>query len=117
VVCIGTVKSQPDLVARAQELGVDLPNPLDPGPEGFVLASKKIDGRQMVLAIASDRRGVLYAVGEILRRMVGRGAAVAFPIELNVRSAPRCPVGAASGAQARSLCGPRGQAERVSKGL
>lgn len=92
VICIGTMKSQPELTARAQELGIDLPGPLDPGAEGFVLASKKVHGQQTVLAIGSDRRGVLYAVGEILRRMVGRGDAVAFPSELNVRCAPRWPV-------------------------
>jgi len=92
VVCIGTLQSQPELAARAHELGVELPRSLDPGTEGFVLASKKSHGRQVVLAIGSDRRGVLYAVGEILRRMVGRGEAVVFPTELNVRCAPRWPI-------------------------
>lgn len=92
VLCIGTLQSQPELAARAHELGVELPRTLDPGTEGFVLASKKSHGRQVVLAIGSDRRGVLYAVGEILRRTVGRGEAVAFPTELNVRCAPRWPI-------------------------
>jgi hypothetical protein len=92
IVLLGTVASQPELAARAHELGVDLPSPLDPGPEGFVLVSKKFRGRQLVLTIGNDRRGVLYAVGEILRRMVGRGNAVLFPNELSVRCAPRWPV-------------------------
>jgi hypothetical protein len=92
VICVGTLKSQPELAARAHELGVDLPSPLDPGPEGFVLASKKVHGQQLVLALGSDRRGVLYAVGDILRRMVGRGNAVAFPADLQLRCAPRWPI-------------------------
>ena len=49
-----------------------------------MLASKNRHGRQIVLAIGSDRRGVLYAVGENLRRMVGRGNAVLFPAELEL---------------------------------
>jgi hypothetical protein len=92
VLCIGTLQSQPELAAHAHELRVDLPRPLDPGAEGFVLASKKSHGRHVVLAIGSDRRGVLYVVGEILRRMVGRGDAVMFPTELNLRCAPRWPI-------------------------
>ena len=86
VICIGTLTSHPELATRAHDLGVVPPGGLDPGEEGFVLASKNRHGRQIVLAIGSDRRGVLYAVGEILRRIVGRGDTVLFPAELDLRS-------------------------------
>jgi hypothetical protein len=92
LVCIGTLASHPELASHAREVGVSPPEKLDPGAEGFVLASKKVHGRQIVLAIGSDRRGVLYAIGEILRQMVGRGGEVAFPESLNLRCAPRWPV-------------------------
>ena len=92
VVCIGTIPSHPELATRAKEFGVAPPSEFDPGAEGFILASKKVRGQQVVLAIGSDRRGVLYAVGEILRRMVGRDGTVSFPDELRIRCAPRWPV-------------------------
>ncbi|HUE15866.1 MAG TPA: DUF4838 domain-containing protein [Planctomycetaceae bacterium] len=110
VVCIGTISSHPDLATRAKELGIAQPSGLDPGAEGFVLKSKKVRGQQVVLAIGSDRRGVLYAVGEILRRMVGRGGTVSFPGELSIRRAPRWPVRGlivSQGATMRQLTGAR----------
>ncbi len=84
VIYIGTLSSQPELATRTHDLGVVPPGGLDPGKEGFVLASKNRHGRQIVLAIGSDRRGILYAVGEILRRIVGRGNTVLFPAELDL---------------------------------
>jgi hypothetical protein len=92
LICIGTLQSHPELSTRAREFGITPPSEFDPGAEGFVLASKNVQDRQIVLAIGSDRRGVLYAVGEILRRMVGHGGTIAFPGELHLRCAPRWPV-------------------------
>ncbi len=66
-ILIGTLQSHPELANWAKRLGIAPPSALDPGSEGFVLASRKVGRRQVVLAIGSDRRGVLYAVGEILR--------------------------------------------------
>jgi uncharacterized protein DUF4838 len=110
VICIGTLTSHPELAARAHDLGVTPPGGLDPGKEGLVLASKNRHGWQIVLAIGSDRRGVLYAVGEILRRIVGRGDTVLFPAELELRSAPRWPMrglGVSQGFTIRQLTGSR----------
>jgi hypothetical protein len=92
VVYVGTIHSHADLESQAKTLKIPVPGDLDPGAEGFVLASKPRGTRQVVLAIGSDRRGVLYAVGEILRQIVGRGASVSFPADLHLRRAPRWPV-------------------------
>ncbi len=76
----------------ARQFGVALPTRFDPGPEGFVLATHLTESGIGLVGIGTDRRGVLFAVGEILRRAVGRGDAIEFPDELNVRAAPRWPV-------------------------
>lgn len=101
---IGTLQSHPALKALANRLAVTLPTDADPGPEGFVLASKSDSGRQSVLAIGSDRRGVLYAVGELLRQIVGRGPLVEFPVNLDLRRAPRWPVRGLIVTQGATIC-------------
>ncbi len=58
---------------------------LSPGVEGFHLQTA---GGGVLLAAGMDDRGVLYAAGEILRRMTIRSAGVEFPDLLTVRTAP-----------------------------
>jgi Domain of unknown function (DUF4838) len=65
-----------------------LPTEVDPGPEGFVLRSHRVAGRQFLLAAAVDRRGCLYAVGEILRQMGFDESAIALSVDLDLRTAP-----------------------------
>jgi hypothetical protein len=96
VVHIGTPQSHPELAGLAETLAIPLPSEFDPGAEGFVLASRPAatandpkTSSAVVLAIGADRRGVLYAVGEILRQIIGRGDAVSFPADLHLRRAPR----------------------------
>ncbi len=83
---LGTAERHPLLREICEENNVRLPASLDPGAEGFVLQS--ISGNELV-AIGSDTRGVLYAVGEILRQAVGRGNAIELPTDLEIRQAPR----------------------------
>lgn len=107
---LGTATSYAGLSRVAQRLKVPMPKRLDPGREGFVLASSDAGHGQTVLAIGRDRRGVLYAVGEILRRCRGHGDAVSFPEQLHVRRAPRWPVrglNVAQGHTMRQLTGAR----------
>ncbi len=60
---------------------------LEPGPEGFLLQT--VSGKNAVLLAAGiDDRGVLYAAGEILRRMEIGTASFEFPAEIKVRTAP-----------------------------
>jgi len=90
VIHIGTADSHPDLAALADALEIPMPAPLDPGAEGFVIAKRAGDPR--VIAAGADVRGVFYAVGELLRQAVGRGAQLGFPDALHRRCAPRWPV-------------------------
>lgn len=58
---------------------------LEPGEEGFLLASM---APGVLLAAGIDQRGVLYAAGEILRRMVLGENSIRFPANLKTRTAP-----------------------------
>ncbi|HEU0119546.1 MAG TPA: hypothetical protein VFQ91_03400 [Bryobacteraceae bacterium] len=57
---------------------------LEPGPEGFLLQTTET----ALMAAGRDSRGVLYAAGEILRRMEIGKSSFTFPNELTVRTAP-----------------------------
>lgn len=61
---------------------------LAPGAEGFLLQTVREGKSTVLLAAGIDQRGVLYAAGEILRRMVIRESAFEFPDPLTVRTAP-----------------------------
>jgi hypothetical protein len=102
-VYIGSAESNPALGELAGRAGVEPPALIDPGPEGFVLASRRLEGLPVVLAIGNDRRGVLYAVGEILRQMEPRGTRFEFPDNLTRRCAPRWPVRGLIVSQGRTM--------------
>lgn len=101
---LGTLQSHPELVTLAKQHAIPLPTDFDPGPEGYVLSSKPNSTGQTVLAIGTDRRGVLYAVGEILRQAAGRGTAIEFPEQLQIRQAPRWPVRGLLVSQGATIC-------------
>lgn len=61
---------------------------LAPGPEGFLLQTVGKDSGLQLLAAGIDERGVLYAAGEILRRMEIGESSFQFPDTLTVRTAP-----------------------------
>ncbi|HOJ33435.1 MAG TPA: hypothetical protein PK975_07735 [Candidatus Hydrogenedentes bacterium] len=60
----------------------------DPGPEGFLILVDPGMGRNRVVAAGVDLRGVLYAAGELLRRMTFGEWKVRIPSSLHVRTAP-----------------------------
>jgi hypothetical protein len=62
--------------------------PLAPGPEGFLLQTLQDAQGSLLLAAGIDERGVLYAAGEILRRMEIAESSFHFPDTLHVRTAP-----------------------------
>lgn len=104
VIQIGTIKSHPELETLAKKWSVAVPTDFDPGVEGYIVATKPDNLQQTVLAIGTDRRGVLYAVGELLRQMEGRGTKVEFPDTLQVRHAPRWPVRGLLVSQGATIC-------------
>ncbi|MCE1198563.1 MAG: hypothetical protein LWW85_06305 [Marinilabiliales bacterium] len=59
---------------------------LDPGPEGFLLF--KVPGEAILLAVGTDERGTLYAVGEFLRETRVKDHVLQLPDDLNIRTAP-----------------------------
>jgi len=84
-VLLGLPANHERLAAALAEGGVALPTERDPGPEGFVL--KSVEHSPLVLAAGTDQRGVLYAVGEILRRVTYNDGSVEVP-DLDLRTAP-----------------------------
>ncbi|NUM52163.1 MAG: hypothetical protein HUU46_00825 [Candidatus Hydrogenedentes bacterium] len=83
------VYSNHDLIVKRFE--ADRTKPLterDPGPEGFHLRSYFGEDRPALVAAAVDRRGTLYAVGELLRQAVMNANSVTLPDVIDVRTAP-----------------------------
>ncbi|MCP4642106.1 MAG: hypothetical protein GY851_16805, partial [bacterium] len=60
----------------------------NPGPEGFHVQTLLDEPAPIVVAASVDQRGALYAVGEVLRRVVIHAASVEVPSGLCVRTAP-----------------------------
>jgi hypothetical protein len=60
-----------------------------PGPEGFAL-SVQHEPRSAVVVSAIDRRGLLYGVGRLLRKMELSQGRIAVPADLQVTTAPKC---------------------------
>ena len=89
---LGVPERCADLAALCEANRVPIPNTLDPGPEGYRIVSLHDHGRPALLAVSMDDRGMLYAVGEILRRVVRRDNAIAFPASLDVRGVARFPM-------------------------
>ena len=61
---------------------------LAPGPEGFLLNRAGGSATSDLVAAGVDDRGVVYAVGELLRRFVYKQGAFLVPTEMNIRTAP-----------------------------
>jgi hypothetical protein len=61
---------------------------LDPGLEGFLVHFDTDENPNLLIAAGLDERGMLYAVGEILRQVVLTPDSVLAPNKLNVRTAP-----------------------------
>ncbi len=87
-VYLGVPERHSKLAALCQSRGVKRLDWLDPGHEGFHLESWAENGRIQVLAAAADRRGVLYAVGELLRQITYHENSVELSPGVRVRTAP-----------------------------
>ncbi|MAT13809.1 MAG: hypothetical protein CMJ46_00900 [Planctomyces sp.] len=72
------------LAERRIEYDGGIPTERDPGPEGFVLVQN--GGETHIVGV--DTRGVLYGIGELLRRMTFHRDSIAVPDRLEVRTAP-----------------------------
>ncbi|MFH1741263.1 MAG: DUF4838 domain-containing protein, partial [bacterium] len=88
VIYIGLPARHDKLKQLCKLKGVAVPDDMDPGAEGFALRSWCGKNGIEVLAVAGDDRGVLYAVGEILRQITYHENGIEFPADLNIRTAP-----------------------------
>ncbi|MCA9430368.1 MAG: hypothetical protein KC940_07665 [Candidatus Omnitrophica bacterium] len=68
IIHLGRTVSSGDTLKWLSEWGIDSPTAKDPGPEGFLLTAREAKGGWRILAVGVDSRGLLYAVGELLRR-------------------------------------------------
>ncbi len=83
------IPTRHDQIQRLMEThGIAPLTALAPGPEGFLLQTLNQGEELQLLAAGIDERGVLYAAGEILRRMEIGAKSFEFPDTLSVRTAP-----------------------------
>ncbi len=82
VILLGTAQSHRELAKILAER-----RPLK-DPEGFTLKTFSLPQGTVLAAAGVDARGVLYAVGEILRRAEVRLSGVDFPVPFELRTAP-----------------------------
>ncbi len=85
----GTQDSYPELRQWLDRLDAHMPGPLDPGQEGYVLATGLYQGRDHAVIVGADTRGVLYGMGELLRRVQWHEDGVRIQRRLHLRHAPR----------------------------
>jgi hypothetical protein len=67
-ICLGEARSTGKFKELCEAHDVVLPGRTGPAPEGFSIKSLNTPGGRMILALGADPRGLLYAVGEIVRR-------------------------------------------------
>ncbi|MBI5091308.1 MAG: hypothetical protein HZB26_02570 [Candidatus Hydrogenedentes bacterium] len=78
----------PQMDDLCKKYAIVLPGRQRVAPESFALKTITLDdGAPVLVAVGADGRGVLYAAGEILRRLRYRSEAVAVP-GLDMQSAP-----------------------------
>ena len=88
VICPGHASRHSVLRGLMDRHQIAPPTEKDPGPEGFVVASVPSSHGQVILAAAVDQRSVLYAAGEILRRITFHADHVQLESQWQIRSAP-----------------------------
>jgi len=88
VILLGIPAHHDQLSAQFERLRIARLTELAPGPEGFLLRTVPDGDGLLLLAAGIDPRGVLYAAGEILRRIQIGERQVMFPSKLEVRTAP-----------------------------
>ncbi len=88
VILLGIPANHDEIQARFEALRIPPLSELEPGPEGFLLRTIGKGQEAVLLAAGKDPRGVLYAAGEILRRMEIGQSSFAFPLDVKIRTAP-----------------------------
>lgn len=86
-ICPGAIGGHAQIRALLEFRRISLPTEKDPGPEGFLLLTLP-DQPNIVIAAGVDERGVLYALGELLRRMTFQEGEVEITGVINVWTAP-----------------------------
>jgi len=84
VVHLGVIENRSDIAAAMHKARIGVPTDRDPGPEGFAIYRKGGE----IFAGAVDTRGVLYAVGALIRQITFHEQSVTFPEEIALWSAP-----------------------------
>ena len=87
-ILLGLAKNHEGIAAAFDRLRIKPLTDQDPGPEGFLVRTCPGLGHGTIVAAGVDPRGVLYAAGEILRRITFHDWQVSFPNELDIRTAP-----------------------------
>jgi len=88
----GRYDAHPDLSRLAEQHGIAPPDRFDPGPEGYRLVMVLGPNGPCLLAVTADRRGMLYAIGELLRQSRRLSAGIRLPSNLDVRGVARWPI-------------------------
>jgi len=88
LVLLGVPAHHAELARRLDADGIKPLTERDPGPEGFLVRCRMDATPPCLIAAGVDQRGVLYAVGEILRRTVLGERSLRVPQHLEVRTAP-----------------------------
>ncbi|MCC7500071.1 MAG: hypothetical protein IT160_20995 [Bryobacterales bacterium] len=88
LILLGMPEHHRALARALDDLNIPKLTWLEPGAEGFVLQSARRGERTVLVAAGIDPRGVLYAAGEILRRMTMAEGSFDLPEQLRVRTAP-----------------------------
>ncbi len=87
-IVLGTAERHAVLRDLLKQAHVPLPTALDPGGEGYVLRTGLNGDLRPILAAGVDERGVLYAVGGLLRAMQKTETGKEFPEAWDERTAP-----------------------------
>ncbi len=87
IIFLGRARYHDTISKLCEANNIPLPNDKDPGPEGFLLKTFELEGKPVVLAVGVDKRGMLYSIGEILRRLTYNLNSVEID-EMEVRTAP-----------------------------
>jgi len=87
-ILLGTAERHALLKQQLDAARIPGPTVLDPGGEGYLLKAREMDGRPCIWAAGVDERGVLYAVGGLLRSLRKTDGSVDWPRDLDVRTAP-----------------------------
>ena len=88
LVLLGTAAEHRQLEELLDSQRIEVPSNKNPGAEGFLLKYLEDENVLTLIAAGVDRRGCLYAVGEILRQVNIKAGSLELPDSLEIRTAP-----------------------------